>query len=234
MFGRAIAVLAASVCLGGCVVEHAGPIKHDSATFPRDNSEMARVTLRMGGGDLRLRGGSDSFARADFVYNVASWKPYVRYHSAAGHANLEIEQPGKNGSRFGHARYEWDLRLNREVPLELSVHFGAGHARLDLSNLRLRSVDIEMGVGKLDLDLRGTPARSYDVRIRGGVGEAIVRIPSSVGVYAEVEGGIGSIRADGLRREGNRYFNSAYDHSKTTIRLDIHGGIGSIQLVPET
>jgi hypothetical protein len=234
MSARAAVLAATAICLSGCAIEHAGPSKRESTTIERDSSELVRVNLHMGAGDLRVRGGADKLARADFVYNIPSWKPYVRYHAAAGNADLEIEQPGASHTRVGHARYEWDLRLNNDVPVDLTVHFGAGSARLDLSRLFLRSVSVDMGVGKLELDLRGNPKRSYDVRIRGGIGEAIVRLPSDVGVYAEVEGGIGEIRAGNLHRQENHYFNDAYEHSKTTIRLDVHGGIGSIQLVPET
>ena len=92
---------------------------------------------------------------------------------------------------------------------------------------------MDMGVGKLNMDLRGSPKHNYDVRIRGGVGEATVRLPADVGVYGEVEGGIGEIRTPGLRREGRRFFNDAYERSKVTIHLDIRGGIGSIRVISE-
>src|SRR5690242_16212576 len=111
MSARAAVLAATAICLSGCAIEHAGPSKRESTTIERDSSELVRVNLHMGAGDLRVRGGADKLARADFVYNIPSWKPYVRYHAAAGNADLEIEQPGASHTRVGHARYEWDLRL---------------------------------------------------------------------------------------------------------------------------
>jgi predicted membrane protein len=94
-------------------------------------------------------------------------------------------------------------------------------------------VEVEVGVGEVQVDLRGKPKHDYDVRIRGGVGEATVRLPSDVGVYAEARGGIGEISAPGLRHDGERYYNEAYKKSPITVKLDVQGGVGSIKLISD-
>lgn len=222
--------LTAVLCMSGCVVDKAGPVEYSSRTIERDNSEAVRVDLEMGAGRLRVGSGTDKLMRADFAYSVPVWKPEVRYSSTAGRATLSIKQPSHRAS-IGNVKYEWDVRLNREVPMNVNVNFGAGDAELDLSAITLRGVDVEMGVGKLELDLRGTPKSDYNVRIRGGVGECVVYLPRHVGVLAEAEGGIGEITASDLRHQGQRYFNDEYQKSKVTVRLDIQGGIGAIRLV---
>jgi hypothetical protein len=231
--GRWAVLLTGTLGLTGCVIERPGPMQHDSQSIDRDNSESVRVNLDMGAGTLRVAGGTDKLAAAVFDYNVPSWKPEVHYSSAAGHGSLTVKQGGHVTSGLGDAHYEWDLRLNREVPLEIEAHLGAGEAHLDLGDLTLRSVDVGMGAGQLNLDLRGTPKKSYEVRVEGGVGEAIVRLPSSVGVEAEVMGGIGEVSAPGLHRDGKRYFNDAVSSSKVVIHLDIQGGVGSIRLISD-
>jgi predicted membrane protein len=117
--------------------------------------------------------------------------------------------------------------------MDLTVHFGAGQARLDLGSLSLRGVEVHMGVGKLDMDLRGNPKHNYDVHVHGGIGEVTVRLPSGVGVYAEGSGGIGEIRTQGLRREGGHWVNDAWEDAKVRIRVDVHGGIGAIHLIAD-
>ena len=233
MVARCAPLVAAVLCLAGCVIETVGPTQHDFRSLDMDSSERVSVDLNMGAGNLRVGAGTQKLMRADFTYNVPSWKPYVHYSNAAGHGKISIEQPGRGRGHMGSTKYEWDVRLSREVPIDMQVHFGAGDAQLDLGALLLRSIEVDMGVGKLQLDLRGNPKKSYEVRIRGGVGEATVRVPSDVGVCAEAEGGIGEIRSSGFHRDGRRYLNSAYERSKVTIRLDIHGGIGSIHLISD-
>lgn len=226
-------ILPLAVLCGGCVVQHAGPPQHDFQAIDRDNAEMVSVRLKMGAGKLRIDTGTDKLVAADFTYNVPAWKPEVRYTKNADRGTLTIEQPPTEGIHMAGTEYEWDLRMNREVPLDLDLKFGAGEAHLDVGALTLRSVSVDMGVGQLDLDLRGNPKRSYDVQVHGGVGEAVVHLPSDVGVEAEAQGGLGSIEASGFRHEGNRYYNSAWEDAKVRIHLDIHGGVGSIRLLSE-
>src|SRR5437899_465773 len=79
-----------------------------------------------------------------------------------------------------------------------------------------------------------TESRSVDldrselvrVQLKMGAGELSVR-----GGAAEAQGGIGGINARGLQKRDGRFVNDAYGHSKTTVRLDIRGGIGAINLV---
>jgi hypothetical protein len=228
MFPR-IAPLAGAVCfLTGCMVHRGGPAQHEFVSFDRDGAEVVRVYLKMGAGELRVGSGTEKLARADFEFNIPEWKPQVSYSNG----NLRISQPeGRN--TIGNTKYDWDLRLNREVPIEMNVNLGAGEAKLDLGSLMLRRVDIEMGVGEVQLDLRGTPKSDYNVRIRGGVGEATVHLPRDVGVYAEARGGIGEISAPGLHHDGERYYNDAYRKSPVTVKLDVQGGVGSIKLLSD-
>jgi hypothetical protein len=222
-----------ALCLGGCAFETAGPSQHDFRSVDLDQSELVRVDLNMGAGNLHVDGGTQKLMRADFTYNVPSWKPYVRYSTGPVHGNLTIEQPSARTAHAVGQKYEWDVRLNRDVPLDVNVRFGAGHADLNLGHLTLRTVEVNMGVGRLNLDLRGSPKRNYEVRVQGGVGEAIIHLPSGVGVDAEAEGGIGSINAPGLRHEGQRYRNAAYEHAKVRVHLEIHGGVGAIRLISD-
>ena len=232
MNSRTLLTMPLAVGLAGCVVvTRTGDLRHDTITIARDSSEYLRVNLNMAAGNLRISPGAAQFLEGDVTYNVDSWKPIVNYNSAAGHGNLDISQPGDRHSQTSSAKYEWNLRLANDVPLDLSVHFGAGDAQLNLGSLTLRSVDVEMGVGRMDMDLRGSPQRDYEVRVRGGIGEATIRLPRDVGVYAKAQGGIGSVHSTGLRQEGDHLVNDAYDHSKASIHLDIEGGIGAINLL---
>jgi len=234
MSTRCLPLLAAALCASSCVIDTAtGPVRHDSVTIERDASERVRVDLNMGAGSLTIGGGAQKLLNADFNYNVASWRPEVRYSSTGTHGELTIRQPGQGHAQIGHTRYDWDLELNNDAPMDLALHFGAGEARLRLGSLSLRNVEVEMGVGKLVMDLRGNPTHNYDVRIRGVVGEATIRLPAGAGVYAEGAGGIGEIRTQGLRREGGHWVNDAYEDSKVRIHLDIRGGTGSIRLIAD-
>lgn len=223
-----VAILAIAAC--DFNIEHrAGPIEHESQSIDLDKSEMARVELKMGAGELRVDGGSPKLMDAEFSYNIPSWKPVVRYNSSSFRAQLSVEQP--RGSSGGpHVTYKWDLRLNNDLPLDVVTHLGAGQAIMNLGSVNLRSLEVHMGVGELRLDLRGHPKRDYTVSIKGGVGEATVNLPGDVGVIADASGGIGNIDVRGLENRNGHWINPAHEHAPVTIHLDVHGGVGNITL----
>ena len=224
----------AAAALTGCTIGGVatGPEKYESTVIPRDKSESAHVDLNIGAGDLKVSSGTQQFLRAYFTYNVPQFKPKVDYTSTGGIANLRITQP-ESHAHIGHIKYDWDIRLSDEVPLDLDVHFGAGQAHLDLGALNLRRVAVEMGVGQIQMDLRGAPKHDYTVNIQGGVGEAEVRLPNTVGIEATASGGIGDISVRGLTKEGGRWVNEAYHNPGVKVRVDVQGGVGAIHLIAE-
>jgi len=234
MMLRSLLPGAIALCLAGCVIDTrpTGPLQYDTYHLDRDGSSMVKVNLNMGAGKLQVGSGTEKLLQAYFTYNVPSWKPRVKYDPGT----LTIDQ-GKTGHvnfNPGPMKYEWDLRFGRETPLDFGVNFGAGEAQLDLGSLNLRAVNVQIGVGRLTLDLRGRPQHDYSVHIQGGIGEAVVHLPASAGVYASANGGIGEIKTRGLRKEGDHWENEAYGTSKVKIRVDVQGGIGSITLAGDS
>ncbi len=217
--------------MAGCAEDFGppGPTRTETRFIDLDNSELVRAELKMGVGELNVRGGSPKLMDAEFTFNRPVMRPSVHYDTSGFRGQLLVEEP----SHIHHANsnYRWDLRFNDNKPLDLIVNFGVGEGRLDVGDLRLRSLEIHMGVGKIRVDLRGMPKNDYDVSIHGGVGEATIYLPEGVGIVAEAHGGIGGINARGLLKRDDRYVNDAYGHSKITVRLEVHGGVGAINLV---
>ncbi len=221
--------------LGGCVIDarHLGPLEYSTESVEADDSDLVRVDLNMGAGDLRVTEGTQKLLRGDFSYNVPSWKPKVDYRRSGKQGTLSVSQPGSQHGNLGDRKYRWDLQLSNKVPLDLGVHFGAGQARLDLGSLQLRGVTVEMGVGQLDLDLRGPVRHSYNVSIHGGIGQATVHLPADAAIYAEAQGGIGSINVRGLHKQGGHWESDAWEGAGNRIRVDVQGGIGEIRLIAD-
>lgn len=228
------AILLAAAALTGCTISSvpAGPTQYDTKVLDRDASKSANVRLNMGAGDLKISSGTQKLLRAYFTYNVPQYKPEVRYSTSGDVGALEISQPRFNG-HIGNMKYEWDLRLSNEIPIDLNVQFGAGQAQLDLGSLDLQKVSVEMGVGQMQMDLRGTPKHDYDVNVQGGVGEADIKLPNNVGIEARASGGIGEISVRGLTKENGRWVNDAFKNPGVKIHVTVEGGVGEIKLTAE-
>jgi predicted membrane protein len=89
-----------------------------------------------------------------------------------------------------------------------------------------------MGAGQFTADLTGNWKKDIEADIHGGVGHAIILLPEDVGVRVRATGGIGSISSGGLKRDGDEYVNEMYGKSPVTLRLDVSGGVGNIELRP--
>lgn len=127
-------------------------------------------------------------------------------------------------------RSQWDLKLNEDVPMEMTIDLGTGPSTLSLGALTLSRLNIEGGAGPVTLDLSGEWQNDLDASIVGGLGPLNLRLPGNVGLSIEVENGIGPIGAGALTRDGNTYTNDTYGRSEVTVRNIIEGWAGPINL----
>ncbi len=232
---RAFVLSAVAFAITGCVHEPTGPMERLSKSFDLDKSEIVKAEFHMGVGELKVSGGSSKLAEVICEFNVPSWKPYIDYSSTGFRGTLKIEQKSTSKASFGDGmKNRWDIRMNDAVATDYDFKFGVGEADIKLGSSNIRSLELNMGVGEVKMDLRGTPKKDYSVNIRGGVGEATIYLPKDVAIVADAKGGIGGIHTTGLKEEGGRYVNENYKkHAPVTIRLDIKGGVGAINIYAE-
>jgi len=207
-----------------------GPLRQDHVFLERGSVDHARIELDMGAGEMNLRGGATNLLDGTFEYNVRSWQPIFDHTVNGTHASITIKQP-EHVHLGGNVRYKWNLQFNNQVLTDLRVNCGAGQARLDVGDLDLRDLEVHMGAGQVDLDLQGKPSHDYEVNVSGGVGQATIRLPANVGIWAEAHGGLGSITVTGLDKKDGHWENDLYDKAKANVRVKVQGGIGEIRIV---
>jgi hypothetical protein len=203
--------------------------RRDSKTVALGAAQSARVELNMKAGELKVEGGAAQLLDADFTYNVPEWKPEVTYDVSGGVGRLEVEQHG-SGASGNDTRNSWDVRLNNKAPMELTVNMGAGRATLTLGGLALGRLELNMGAGETTVDLTGDWKKDLSASIHGGVGRATIRLPRDVGVHVIAQGGLGAINASGFQKQGDAYVNDAYGKSPVTLKIEVEGGVGEINL----
>jgi hypothetical protein len=231
MLRTSIAIAAALLLCGGCekIPGATGETRHETKVIELDKAETARVEIKMGAGELHVQSGTPKLLEANFAYNVPDLKPVVDYKAAASGGELTISQ--SDSGSFRNTVNTWDVKLNGQLPLDVSASLGAGEASLELGRMNLRSVKVNVGVGEVEMDLRGEPTRDYNVQIQGGVGEATVYLPKDAGIAARASGGIGEISTEGLEMRNGVWINPERLNAPVTIRLDVKGGIGEIRLI---
>jgi hypothetical protein len=227
-----IIVLVAALLLVGCSSRpRVGALQTESQSVELGDAKSVDVKINFGAGKLQLSGGAEKLLQADFTYNVAKLKPEVTYKNGT----LVVREPETGGlpdlRGITDFRNEWGLRLNDQVPMDLSVEMGAGNSDLQLSGLSLTGLDVSLGAGIYTVDLSGDWARDLDITIDAGAANVSVRLPNEVGARVNVESGPHTIETSGLTKEGDFYTNAAYGVSDVTLRVDVQAGIGQINLV---
>ncbi len=255
VFPFSVIVLLLLLCtVIGCAI--VTRLQEESRAVDAGRAKVVDATIRMDAGKLSIEASRERLLEADFRYNVASWRPEISYRTQGIRGDLRVEQPaGAKGIPLGKVRYEWALRLGKDIPMNLRIDLGAGESDLQLGDLLLERLSISTGAGNTKLGLTGRPAPSrlnldvgagdidvdltgrwrddLDARIKGGVGNVELQLPRDIGVRVAIQRGVGKIKTTGLSKEGGAFVNEAYGVSKATLDIDIKSGVGQIDLQVE-
>lgn len=207
-----------------------GEMITESRRIERAGAERVRIELYLGSGELVIAGGASALLEADFSYNVPSWRPEVDYIVRDGRGLLTLRQPeGDNDTIVRNARQRWELRLADGLPIELRIRVGAATVDLTGGDLALAALDIDTGAGSLRLDLSGT-RQPFDATVEGGVINATLRLPTTLGAHVAVRAPIATVNGGGLRRHDGGYVNGAYGTMGAPLRMRITGGVANVIL----
>jgi len=220
----------------GCIGqqgEQVGPLQTENSSIPLGDAKSVNAQIVMGVGKLNLEGGAKDLMDATFLYNLASWKPEVSYSITDGVGNLKVSQP-TSGSKSvsGDVRYEWDILLNSNVPIDLRTMLGAGDGNLKLGGMSLTGLKAQSGAGNVTIDLSGVWKRDLNASVEAGIGNLVLVVPQYTGTMINISQGLGTVEiGTGLKRQGDAYINDAYGQTATTLRVDVKAGIGDIRLM---
>ena len=233
---QVLSLVALLAIVMGLLVSGCGEVSHEAHTETQrvelGSAESARVEIHMGAGTLAIGGGAQDLLEAAFTYSQESWKPEVEYAVSGSEGVLTIRQPSVKGViPSPELRYEWGLRFNSDVPMEMNIEMGVGGGELALGDLNLRKLDLEVGVGGANISLDGDWQADLDASISGGVGGLKITLPRDVGVRVEAKSGLGGVDAEGFHKEGDVYTNDAYGSSDATLDLKIEVGVGGVELI---
>jgi hypothetical protein len=222
-------LLAAGGCGGGVRV---GELRTESETVELGGATPVHVEIEMAAGELVVSGGAAELLEADFTYNVAELKPEVDFSgSTLSVRTPDVQVRADSLWDIGDYRYEWDLRLNDDVTMDMQVSGGAGSYNLQLGSLSLTRLNVGGGAGEVTVDLTGDWQNDLEATIEGGLGKRTLILPADVGVRVRVEVGLGGVDATGLTKEGDYYVNDAYGQSDVTLNIQVNGGVGDTELI---
>lgn len=230
-----LAVIATTIVAGAVIytfltnISATLPPRSETITQTLAGASTAQVTLRSGVNSLNLSGapladelmaGTAQVRRGEVLeqsFDITNGEAQYRLQSVMQGQSFRID----TGERH------WQLTLNEQVPLLLTITTGVGRNTLDLTNLMLDTLTLQTGVGATTLNL---PAgRSYRATLQTGVGATTVTVPAALGVRLRVGRGVGSFNLTGeFTQVGNVYLSSNFDAASERLELEISSGVGAL------
>jgi hypothetical protein len=206
-------------------------------------ANQATVTVRFGAGELNigplLRPGPDQLAMMTYE-GPSELAPEPRYSAGAGGTGrLEYQINTRSGPNFipffgNHSdALQMDVDLAPSVPItSLNVQTGATDAHLDLSNLKINSMDISVGAASAWIRLPQA-AGNTSAHISGGAATITLEIPQGVAAQIRQTGGLSTVDIDQTRfpqvSEG-LYRSPDFATAANKVDLTIETGLTTIEV----
>jgi hypothetical protein len=199
-----------------------------------EQAASARLSLKHGAGHLELRSGAgpDQLFAGTFAGGIDK-----HVDRRGDHMEVTLEPNRQDWLAWswpwawGTRGLDWNVRLNPNVRLDLSLESGASESQIDLADLRVDELTLHTGASNTHVIL---PAQAGYTRARISSGAASIHIAVPRGVAARVHGamGLGSMAVDSarfLRRNGG-YESPDYETATNRVELEIEGGVGSVDV----
>lgn len=214
--------LGAWFLVGALVPFGAAPI--EQLAIPIAGLAEADVRIRFGAGELEIGpAAAGNLVDGHFVGGV------VRRDRGPG--RIELEQDTTYGLPWLDGRSAWTVGLATAVPLDLRLDTGAARARLDFSDVRLRSLELHTGASKTRIRLPRSGGVT-SVRAETGAASLIIEVPAGVAARIRSRMAIGSSQVDETRfpRTAGGFESPGWETAANRVDLDLQGGVGSIRV----
>ena len=159
------------------------PVEGEQVSIPLEGAASAYVKLDHGAGRLTLRSGAGSGEIINGTFgNGLSYKSHVE----GDRMEVKLRTSQQAWEWWPGESLDWDIRLNRDIPLSLKIDSGASASILDLSDLKVTDLDIDTGASSTELTLPANAGNTH-VDIDTGASSLKVSIPSGVAASIRVK-----------------------------------------------
>ena len=203
-------------------------VEGEKVSIPLEGATSAHVKLDHGAGRLTLRSGAGSSEIINGTFgNGLSYKS----HLEAGRLEVKLRTSQQFWAWWPGESLNWDIHLNRDIPLSLKIDTGASASTLDLSDLKVTDLDIDTGASSTELTLPANAGNTH-VDIDTGASSLKVSIPIGVAASIRVKSGIASVNINSRfpHIDGGLYQSIDFGTAANRVDMTIDAGVGSIEV----
>jgi len=128
--------------------------------------------------------------------------------------------------------FNWNIKINKEIPISLIIETGASQTIADLTELNITVLKLSTGASSTSILLPSKPERSF-VNINAGVATLDLTIPTNVAAQIRIKDGLSALNINKARfflTNRNHFETQEYSLSNTRTEITIEAGISSISI----
>ncbi len=200
-----------------------------TVSVPLESARTARIKFDHGAGRLNVRSGASP---TELLTGVFGTEMDVRSNLQGDQLDVRLRNAPEFWMWYPGQNLDWDISLNRDVPVSLNIDSGASSTTLDLTDLKITDLDIDTGASTTEVNL---PANAGNTRVDIDTGASTVRIrvPPGVAASIRIKSGVSSNNVDTNRFpriDGGLYRSADYATAANRADITIDSGVGSIDI----
>lgn len=207
-----------------------GNVEEEQVSIDLQGANQASLKLSHGAGRLVLGSGA---AVGQLLSGTFAGGVKQRAHRSGDRLDAHIEaRPFVFPPFFGGWQgLEWNVNLNREVPLTLRLETGASQSELDLHDLKVTDLKVSTGASKTDLTLPADAGTTM-VKVELGAASLDLLVPQGVAARIRTEHGATAIEIDTNRfpYSNGIYESTDYSSAQNKADIKIEAGAGKISV----
>ena len=126
----------------------------------------------------------------------------------------------------------WDVGISPNVAeVRLDIEGGAAEMDLRLTDLNVKTLDMDIGAADVDIDLPANAGHT-DVYIDAGAADIDIAVPDNVAALIESDSALISLDVDTSRFPGSdgMYQSPDYDTAQSRVYININAGVSDISI----
>lgn len=209
-----------------------GPINSETGRYtePFDNKiKEATLNFKAGAGNFSLLTSTDELI--DITTESHGVDYTLRRNDFDDKSELTFKMESKK-FRFGKkgSFNKVEIAINPEPVWDVSFDVGAASMKVDLSQFKIKNIDINMGAAALNLKI-GEPYDETRLNIDAGASDIDIFIPENAACEVISDVALSSTNYEGFTKlESGKYRTPSFDDSAKKIFIRIESGVSSIDV----
>jgi hypothetical protein len=208
-----------------------GNVEVQNAIIDLQGASSANLKISHGAGEFKLHGGALANEMAH-----GSFSGGLEHKATRNGDKLEVRmKPAKDFMDFPffvpRAQLDWDVSLNSQTPIALTLNLGANKSILDLSDLNITDLKLETGASDTRLILPAHGRFQADLDL--GAAALEVTIPEGLSARIRASLGAADIKVNESRfpRNGSYYQSPDFESAANAVEMTIDAGAASIKIM---